>query len=231
MYNFDLHLYINNEQAPQHRRLLQANKKVKSISIQRNLNQVSSDIRCITDESPSNLQNVPILNGSVTERQILSLRYRPAVGHRQIYSDNQFEQGQQRKFVRQKLPSINQGYSVHEISQNRMSVEPRMSPPKYTENKKSITEVESNQPQKINDLLSIKKLNDLLGHKKLRPEKVRQDFPSVPEIQDFSKQMLQIYKKNNINPLKLRSPLPMQTQNKNTQQIDILINLLKKRNQ
>ncbi|CAD8106264.1 unnamed protein product [Paramecium primaurelia] len=221
MYNFDLQQ--NNEQAPQSRRLLQTNKKVKSISIQRNLNQISSDFRCITDESQSYLQQIPILGGSVTERQILSLRYGPSIVQRQMQQENQFEQRQQRRFVRQKLPSIIQGYSVHELSQNRMSVEPRMSPPK--ENKKSITEIECQ-----NDHLSIKKLNDLLGHKKIRPEKVRQDFPSVPEIKDFSKQMQQIYKKNNINPLKLRSPLPMKTQNKNTQHIDILINLLKKRN-
>ncbi|CAK65193.1 unnamed protein product (macronuclear) [Paramecium tetraurelia] len=216
--------------SPQSRRAFQANKKVKSISIQRNLNQISSDIRCITDESPTNLHQMPVLGGSVTERQINSLRYRPSVVHRQMYSDHQFEQGLQRRIVRQKLPSINQGYSVHELSQNRMSVEPRMSPPKYMENKKSITEVEQKQSQNINDLLSIKKLNDLLGRKKIRPEQVRKDFPSVPEIQDFSKQMLQIYKKNNINPLKLRSPIPMQTQNRNSLQIDLLINLLKKRN-
>ncbi|CAK66324.1 unnamed protein product (macronuclear) [Paramecium tetraurelia] len=229
MYNFDLHLNINNEQEPRSRRALQKSKKVKSISIQRNLNQMSSDFRCITDVSPSNLHQIPILGGSVTERKILSFRYGPSVVHRQIYSENQFEQGQQRKFVRQKLPSIIQGYSAHELSKNRMSVEPMMSPLKNKENKKSITEVEYSESQQLNEHLSIKKLNDLLGHKKIRPEKVKQDFPSVPEILDFSKQMQQIYKKNNINPLKLRSPKPMETQNKNTQHIDILINLLKRR--
>lgn len=59
-----------------------------------------------------------------------------------------------------------------------------------------------------NDRLSLKKLNELLNNhtipKKLPPSR---NYPEVSELENLSKKMDEIYKKNNINPLKMKATL------------------------
>lgn len=82
-----------------------------------------------------------------------------------------------------------------------------------------------------NDRLSLKKLNELLNNhripKKLPPSR---NYPEVSELEDLSKKMDEIYKKNNVNPLKMKATLQFYSprEKKNAvHSIDSLIKLLK----
>jgi hypothetical protein len=64
------------------------------------------------------------------------------------------------------------------LDNNRMSVEPKISPPRISDR------LETDGPElykrkRVSDRLSVKKLNDLLTNRKIQPERLRSDYPSV----------------------------------------------------
>ncbi|CAK81252.1 unnamed protein product (macronuclear) [Paramecium tetraurelia] len=98
--------------------------------------------------------------------------------------------------------------------------------------RRKITDSEEIQYQ---DQLNIKKLNEQLGNKQDRQNQIRwrinkHSYPEVSELNDLSKQIDFIYKKNNINPVKIKASQnyysSRDTKNSN-QSIEFLIKLLK----
>ncbi|CAD8123014.1 unnamed protein product [Paramecium sonneborni] len=129
--------------------------------------------------------------------------------------------------ITQKLKTISKAnYSQERISQILQKSEiPLMK-------KRMITDSEEIN---LKDQLNIKKLNEQLSNQLYQQNQIlfamkKSSFPEVSELNDLSKQMDYIYKKNNINPLKIKvcqmSQSPRDKKNQN-QSIEFLIKLLK----
>ncbi|CAD8120435.1 unnamed protein product [Paramecium sonneborni] len=226
LYNFDIPLHLS----PQYQinQSQQNNKGQKNVSIQKSLSQISNFELQQTNDIKNKL--LPLLNNKLKQRNSFKLGVQsPRLI--QLQSDNSIDD-QNKRIVLRQLPSIylkQNNIVKSNYSQDKMS----LSPQKQDINQISKRIFTDGSDIQQSDRLSLRKLNELLNSHNVKipqPNKT-QLFPEVQELQDLPKQMEHIFKKNNINPIKIKANLkfysPREKKN-TTQSIDSLIKLLKK---
>ncbi|CAD8119295.1 unnamed protein product [Paramecium sonneborni] len=227
LYNFD---FPQNQSADQQiNQSVQNNKIQKNVSTQKSLSQISNFELQQTNDIKKKL--LPLLNNKLNQRNSIKICVQsPRLI--QLKSDNSIDEQNKRIILRQQLPSIyikQNNIVKSNYSQDKMS----LSPQKQDINQLSKRIVTDGSDIYQSDRLSLKKLNELLNshHVKIPQSNKSQHFPEVQELQDLPKQMEYIFKKNNINPIRIKANLKFNSprEKKNTtQSIDSIIKLLKK---
>ncbi|CAD8206588.1 unnamed protein product [Paramecium octaurelia] len=227
LYNFDFPqqqspvLQINYSQ--------QNNKTQKNVSTQKSLSQISN----FEFQQTSDMKNklLPLLNNKLKQRN--SIKHgAQSPRQTQFKSENSLDDQSKITICRQ-LPSIYLKQSSKIMKPTHSQDKLSLSPQKQDLNQQSKRILTDGADIQQSDRLSLKKLNELLNsHSVKMPQPTTiQHFPEVQELKDLPKQIEQIFKKNNINPIKMKASLqfysPREQKNK-IQSIDSLIKLLKK---
>ncbi|CAD8185720.1 unnamed protein product [Paramecium octaurelia] len=224
LYNFDFPkqqspvLLINQSQ--------QNNGTLKNVSTQKSLSQISNFDQ--TNDFKNKL--LPLLNNKLKQRNSTKIALQsPRL--LLLQSDNSCDD-QNKRVMRRQLPSIylkQNNNTQSNCSQDKFS----LSPQKQELNQLSKRVFTDGTDNFESNRLSLRKLNELLNshYVKIPQPTAIQRFPEIQELQDLPKQMELIFKKNNINPIKIKANFkyysPREKKN-TTQSIDSLIKLLKK---
>ncbi|CAK63039.1 unnamed protein product (macronuclear) [Paramecium tetraurelia] len=224
LYNFDFPkqqspVYLNNQSQ-------QNNGTLKNVSTQKSLSQIFNFDQ--TNDFKKKL--LPLLNNKLKQRNSTRIALQsPRL--LQLQSDNSCDD-QNKRAIRRQLPSIylkQSNNTKSNCSQDKLS----LSPQKQELNQLSKRVFTDGTDNYESNKLSLRKLNELLNshYLKIPQPTAIQRFPEVQELQDLPKQMELIFKRNNINPIKMKANLkyysPREKKN-TTQSIDSLIKLLKK---
>ncbi|CAD8101646.1 unnamed protein product [Paramecium primaurelia] len=207
----------------------QNNKTQKNVSTYKSLSQISIFELQQTNDIKQKL--LPLLNNKLKQRNSIKL---VAQSPRliQFKSDKSLDV-QNKSVTRRQLPSIylkqNNNIMKQTYSQDKLSLSPQKQDLNQI-SKRILTDCADIYPS---DRLSLRKLNELLNSHNIKiPQRTTtQHFPEVQELQDLPKQIEYIFKKNNINPIKMKANLKFYSpreQKNTTQSIDSLIKLLKK---
>ncbi|CAD8092684.1 unnamed protein product [Paramecium primaurelia] len=226
LYNFD----FPQQQSPvqQINQSQQNNRTQKNVSTQKSLSQILNFELHQTNDMKNKL--LPLLNNKLKQRNSTKISIQsPRL--LQLQSDNSCDE-QNKRVIRRQLPSIylkQNNIMKSNCSQDKLSLSPQKQEINQLSKRIFTDETDIYDSNK----LSLRKLNELLNSHcvKIPQPTAIQRFPEVQELQDLPKQMEFIFKKNNINPIKMKANVKFYSprEKKNTiQSIDSLIKLLKK---